>query len=233
MTRQNLPARPATARRALAGLGTAALTGLLLLAVPGAAQAHDQLVGADPADGSTLTAVPDAITLTFNEEVLEVSPEIVVTDASGTAVTDGTPTVSGIDVTQALPADLANGEYDVAWRVVSGDGHPIDGELSFTVDAPAPVATQEPAATSDVATDLATDAASDGAASDDAAASEATDTAPSAQAVVTSATTDDGAPTALLIGGAAVLAAALVTVLLVVRRNRGFTGGNGPASGQA
>ena len=37
---------------------------------------------------------------------------------------------------QALPA-LDGGEYQVNWRAVSGDGHPITGTFSFTVNAPA------------------------------------------------------------------------------------------------
>ena len=39
-------------------------------------------------------------------------------------------------VTADLPDDLDDGTYVVAWRVVSSDGHPIAGSLTFHVGAP-------------------------------------------------------------------------------------------------
>jgi len=42
-----------------------------------------------------------------------------------------------------LPA-LANGTYDVSYRVVSADGHPIEGAFAFEVAAPEPVPEPEP-----------------------------------------------------------------------------------------
>ncbi len=72
---------------------------------------------------------------------------IQVTDATGTPLTEGAPTVSGTVVTQAL-AGSASGAVTVVWRVVSSDGHPIDGTFSFTVPAaPTPTATVTPTTT--------------------------------------------------------------------------------------
>ena len=39
-------------------------------------------------------------------------------------------------MTADLPDELADGTYVVAWRVVSSDGHPIAGSLTFHVGAP-------------------------------------------------------------------------------------------------
>lgn len=101
-----------------------------LLAPP--AHAHDALVGADPADGARLDSAPDAITLTFSNELLDSAQAVLVADATGATVAEGSPTVDGTTATLPLPA-LGGGEYAVTWSVVSSDGHRISGELSFSV----------------------------------------------------------------------------------------------------
>lgn len=140
----------------------AALAALLLsaggLAIAAPASAHDELVSSDPADGATLDAAPEALTLTFSANInAEPSAtEVQVTDAAGTALA-GTPAV--LDNVLTVPVDAAEGEASgaitVLWKVVSSDGHPISGEFAFTVNAPAPTATPsatasaEPSASAD------------------------------------------------------------------------------------
>lgn len=113
----------------------AALLGALAiaLAVPTSASAHDQLISSDPADGASLEAPPEAITLTFNDAPLDVSPQIRVTGPDGAVVADGAPTIEGTAATLALPDGLPTGTSTVQWRVVSTDGHPIEGSFSFDV----------------------------------------------------------------------------------------------------
>lgn len=145
--RFSLPSLPAVLIATLLGL-----VGALALPLP--ASAHDELLGSDPAPGSTLEQAPDALTLTFSGLI---SPEegatvIEATDGAGTLLTDGAPVVQDNTVTQPLVA--ADGPVTVLWKVVSSDGHPISGELSFTVAAPqtptpepetaAPVETSQP-----------------------------------------------------------------------------------------
>lgn len=132
MTTRTLP-RALSARAA--ALASASLAALGLLAAPlftaSAAHAHDELIDQqlvfDEADGSV-----EAITLTFNNSILDVGTEIVVTGPEGDA-TDGAPVTKGPDVTQPIADELPLGDYRVAWRVVSSDGHPIDGTFEFTV----------------------------------------------------------------------------------------------------
>jgi methionine-rich copper-binding protein CopC len=140
--------------RLIAVLGV--LAGLLLGSAASPALAHDEVLSTDPADGAVLDALPEAITLTFSGVLLDGdgTTEIVVTDASGTDLTGGEPLLDGVRVTQPLTG-AASGSVEVAWRVVSSDGHPISGEFSFAVgDASSPVsetpATDAPA-TSDTA----------------------------------------------------------------------------------
>jgi methionine-rich copper-binding protein CopC len=130
-------------RRALLLPLLALIMAATVLAAP--AHAHDVLTGSEPADGAQLDAAPDELVLTFNNELLDSAQAVVVTDASGATVAEGSPQVDGATATLALP-DLGGGQYAVTWSVVSSDGHRIGGELTFSVAQPAPAATAAPAA---------------------------------------------------------------------------------------
>lgn len=145
----------------------AVLIALFLLAPAGTASAHDQLLGSDPEDGAVVEA-PDELELEFSGQLSELGLQVVVTDPDGRSVVDGEPEVDGRFVTQDLVDDLGAGTYDVVWRVTSEDGHPISGELSFTVEvteeptteepttaAPTTVETSEPVETSEEPTETA------------------------------------------------------------------------------
>jgi methionine-rich copper-binding protein CopC len=120
---------------------------MLLPASP--AQAHDELLGSDPAANATIDALPGQLTLTFSAKIAadEGASVVEVTDAAGTALTAGTPTVRDNVVTQPLSGE-ASGAVTVLWKVVSSDGHPISGEFAFTVTS-APTPTAEPTETTE------------------------------------------------------------------------------------
>ncbi|EYT53188.1 copper resistance protein CopC [Leucobacter sp. UCD-THU] len=125
--------RPRRTRAAVLGLAALAMLGLSLgLASP--ALAHDELV--DRGVVATDDGRVDGIRLTFNNSIIEVGTEIVITSSDGADVTDGAPEVSGPDVVQPLAAELPEGDYDVAWRVVSSDGHPIEGAFVLQLTEP-------------------------------------------------------------------------------------------------
>ena len=54
-------------------------------------------------------------------------------DHVGAIVATPDPTVDGRTVTLPIPAGLPEGPYVLTWRVVSSDGHPVSGALSFGV----------------------------------------------------------------------------------------------------
>ncbi|WP_183101515.1 copper resistance CopC/CopD family protein, partial [Nocardioides pelophilus] len=114
--------------------------------------AHASLVSSDPAEGAVVDAAPETVTLTFDEPVSVVGDGIQAYDASG----DPLETDAGARdevVTVDLPGGLDDGTYVVAWRVVSSDGHPIAGSLTFHVGAPSEtVAPPRVAPTTDDAT---------------------------------------------------------------------------------
>ena len=148
-------------RRTLPAVLTTVLLAAAALLIPALpAAAHDELIGTDPAPDAVLETLPEQITLSYSADVLTDAGATVieVTDAAGTALTDGAPEVSGSEVTQAL-AGPASGTVTVQWRVVSSDGHPIDGEFAFSVpeSTPTPTPSATPSAS---ATAAASEAAS-------------------------------------------------------------------------
>jgi methionine-rich copper-binding protein CopC len=112
-----------------------ALLGLaLLVSVSGPASAHAALVGSDPVDGSSLAAAPTTISFTFNENVAKPAyVAIAAPDGSQVAVTD----VRAIDksVTATLEDVDQRGTYSASYRVVSADGHPVTGTVTYDVTA--------------------------------------------------------------------------------------------------
>ncbi len=94
------------------------------------ALAHDSLKSSDPAKGAKVESL-DEVKLTFSAKVG--FPTVVVHTSDGTAYQDGKPVVDGPVVTQKVKGGLPAGGYVIAYRVVSSDGHPIEGEIPFTV----------------------------------------------------------------------------------------------------
>ncbi|MBC9935591.1 MULTISPECIES: copper resistance CopC family protein [unclassified Leucobacter] len=125
--------------RSRAGLGAVLGTAVAALALAfgpaSPALAHDQLVGTTPANGEVVATAPESLTLSFNNNIIEVGTVVNVTGPDGSSVAAGEPTVAGTEVVQALNPDLADGSYTVVWRVVSQDGHPISGTQSFAIGA--------------------------------------------------------------------------------------------------
>jgi len=128
------PGRPTRWRQPARLAATALVALLAVLAMASPASAHAELIASDPVDGSVLDEAPAAVTLTFNESVRLTAQEITVYDADGETVPSAA-TSSGTEVTVDLPdaAELDRGTYVVGWYVLSADGHPISGSLSFSV----------------------------------------------------------------------------------------------------
>ncbi|MEV5019394.1 copper resistance CopC/CopD family protein [Streptomyces sp. NPDC053780] len=112
---------------------------LLLLGGAGPASAHAALRSTDPGDGTVLQRAPRHVTLTFSESVGLRDDSFRVLDPGGHRVrtgeaghADGRSDTARV----GLPAELGEGTYTVAWRVVSADSHPISGAFTFSVGQP-------------------------------------------------------------------------------------------------
>lgn len=125
---------PATTRRAGLGVLLVALCAFFV-AAPSAAFAHDELIGSTPSDGEVVETGPTEIDLRYSAEPLEGegATEVLVIDPSGAEVQQGAPVLDRNGVIQELTGADERGTYTVVWRIVSSDGHPISGELTFSV----------------------------------------------------------------------------------------------------
>jgi len=103
---------------------------LLWLLMPTVALAHASLTGSDPANTAVLAHSPAKVTLTFNEPVEPLTVRLVgnsVVSPISEIVRDGARLVVN------MPSSLSEGAYVLSWRVISADGHPIGGALTFYV----------------------------------------------------------------------------------------------------
>ncbi|HDR9249213.1 copper homeostasis periplasmic binding protein CopC [Burkholderia vietnamiensis] len=103
--------------------------------VPVAALAHGKLEGAVPASGAVVDAAPEALRLTFNEDLEPTFSTIKVTDASGTSIAKEKAKVEAANprvMTVAVPK-LASGVYAVQWAVMTSDSHKTKGTYAFKV----------------------------------------------------------------------------------------------------
>lgn len=211
------------------------------------ASAHAVLLDSDPADGAELDTLLEQVTLTFNEPIEAGLAQIHVEGPDGTRIDAGVaePAADGNGVATDIAIAQA-GSHLIAFQVVSDDGHPIEGELTFTVSEVAVVTEEpdEPEEPDTGATDGAGDQAdeadpSDGASETDDDAGAATDdtdpgtddedpdtattadeTADAADAVTTDAATSDSGISGTTIA-IAVIALIALAVGVVVARGRG------------
>jgi methionine-rich copper-binding protein CopC len=114
------------------GLGLGCL-GLL----PGQAWGHAALVRSTPAQRAVLTRSPERVRLWFNEPLEARFARVSVWDGQGEQV-DRQDVLVGPDDSKALSVgvpELPPGPYTVRYRVLSVDGHVVEGSLRFTVRA--------------------------------------------------------------------------------------------------
>ncbi|WP_368502860.1 copper resistance protein CopC (plasmid) [Alkalihalophilus sp. As8PL] len=107
---------------------------ICFLLFPNSTFAHTGLVSSSPSEGEVLTVSPEEIVLEFNTKV-EQGSQFQVINPSGNGVA-----VTGISVEDNMlygmfPQELQGGDYQILWNIIGADGHPIEGEISFTVES--------------------------------------------------------------------------------------------------
>jgi methionine-rich copper-binding protein CopC len=133
---------------------TLRLLGILaLLIVPVNALAHAGLVSANPEANKEITAMPVQISLTFTEDLMvldgknrnsitlsfrpssDVGQVIELTDLK----------VEGTTISATIPdRNYESGTYEVAYSIVSADGHKVDDSYRFSLNAPTLLAEPTP-----------------------------------------------------------------------------------------
>ena len=128
-----------TQRLTVAAVAIALAFGLNL--VPASvAFAHSDLQSTSPLAGETVEAGRIDVTLKFNEELLTgegsgaVISVIGPVEAEATEHSDGcVDAIRGSLVVEGVSLEQP-GTYEVNWRVVAADGHPLEGLFEFTVE---------------------------------------------------------------------------------------------------
>ncbi|MEU7572812.1 copper resistance CopC family protein [Micromonospora sp. NPDC049240] len=189
-----------TTRTWLAVLGLAAGVSLLLPAAPAAA--HNSLTGSDPANGARVAAAPKRIELRFLATPKEAGTTVTVTGPDNVVAAGGPPTFSGKRVSVPFKPAAA-GLYIVAYRLASDDGHPIKGEIRFTLTTGTPAETPATSASAPPTTATAPTSAAP---------------SPASPTPAAAAGDDDGGSGWLWAAGAVVVLAALGGGLLLRRR---------------
>lgn len=199
--------------RNIALAATAAMVFLLSVLMAPTGSAHADLQVSTPEDGESLEVAPEEIRLTFSEELFEELVEISILDAAGdlysTIGVEQTPP-PGTDVIFPWPPQAPPGEYSIAYRVVSADGHPVTGTVSFSYAATAP----EPSALEPSSSDSTPSAQSS------TPASSPTASAPFASPAnesLTSSSTDSSSVTPFVVIGVVLLLGVIAASAIIVR----------------
>jgi len=131
-------------RRGWLRLLAGGLVGVAVALAPAApAAAHASLVETDPAEGQVLSESPRVARLMFDETVSATAGGVQMYDARGKVV-DSKASAHDAVLTVDVPDTLDEGTYVVSWRVVSADGHPVAGALTFSVGRPSAVVRPPP-----------------------------------------------------------------------------------------
>lgn len=197
--------------RIIRALAVAIVAAALVVGAAMPASAHDELVSSSPTSGQHLDQAPATVSLVFSAGILPIGAAIVVADGSDVDWVDGAPDMQGDTVTATIKQGMPGGAYELRWRVVSSDGHPISGLIPFTVGSAAPTV-QETATPRDTAAPAPE------------ASQSAAPSAPESQATPygQAAPDNQGILRLVLIGvlGAAVAAALFAGILILSRRRQ-------------
>jgi copper transport protein len=123
--------------------GVAFLLALLAAGThPTRAEAHASLIRSEPADRAVVAQPLATLKLTFNEPVSPLVLRLVGPTEEAIVLKD--IITAGNAIIATLPTVLPQGTYLVSWRVISLDGHPVGGALTFSVGAPSATPAVEP-----------------------------------------------------------------------------------------
>ncbi|MFT4774369.1 MAG: copper transport protein [Ilumatobacter sp.] len=130
----------------------AAAIGVLVVAaglvlVPATASAHTGFQSSTPADGAAMDEPVSLVTVVFTGEANPVGDQFVALTPDGVVQAAASfATVDDKIFSITFDPPLAGGQVGIRWNVQAADAHPIKGAFSFTVKAPAPVASVAPTA---------------------------------------------------------------------------------------
>ncbi|WP_026564124.1 copper resistance CopC family protein [Bacillus sp. UNC41MFS5] len=106
------------------------LVGMLVM-LPSIASAHTELTTSNPTSGQVVKEDLKEIVLTYEGKIESLSTMTLVKDGKEIPLVSVTPNDNQLIGT--VSTALENGTYSVQWSIAGEDGHPISGEIPFTV----------------------------------------------------------------------------------------------------
>jgi copper resistance protein C len=117
--------------------------------------AHSHLEDSTPKNGEIVTEELTAITLTF-ETAIEPTSSFTLLNDKNASIPLSTVSISGKQLIANVEDNLINGGYTIHWKIIGEDGHPLEGDIPFTVSLPENAVPPEQTETESPATDVTT-----------------------------------------------------------------------------
>jgi methionine-rich copper-binding protein CopC len=97
--------------------------------------AHGELVSSSPEQYANATPIPTQVWIEFDGNLQTLDGQAIntidVVDSTGITVSYGDPVIAGGRITTKLSGQSAPGVFIVKYRIVSEDGHPVEGSYTF------------------------------------------------------------------------------------------------------
>jgi methionine-rich copper-binding protein CopC len=108
-----------------------------------------------PKNGEIVTEALSVITLTF-ETAIEPTSSFTLMDEKNASLPLSEVSISGNQLSANIEDDLTNGAYTIHWKIIGEDGHPLEGDIPFTINLPENAASPEQTVTEPPAADVTT-----------------------------------------------------------------------------
>lgn len=113
-----------------------AVISVFVLSYPTFPSAHAYIVKSSPSENEILSQPPKKVFIQFDETIQPSFNSIQVFDSNGKQVDmkNGRINPNNQSIIETdLNGNLPNGTYVIQWKVVSGDGHPVEGVIPFQI----------------------------------------------------------------------------------------------------
>ena len=108
---------------------------------------HATRVSSEPAEGGSLERAPERVRLVFSDPIDGDLSRLLLVSSDGAKIrltSRGDPNNVHAVIAPAPTPTLGNGAYRLFWRIVSADGHPVDGSFVFYIGVAAEVDAHQP-----------------------------------------------------------------------------------------
>jgi copper resistance protein C len=113
----------------------AALAALFLIFSAPLSLAHGQIVTTYPLKDSKSSPAPSQVWIEFDGQLQLIEGEVVntlkVTDSTGLVVSSEEAVIEGARISTQVSDQSVGGVFTVQYRIVSEDGHPVEGSYTF------------------------------------------------------------------------------------------------------